>query len=69
MNPLAIYLGALGLFGFGSIFIRNTNCYSRTNGAKNERKRKRKILGELLLIAAIVLLVLAVVTQMVSSVS
>lgn len=69
MNPLTIYLGALGLFGFGSIFIRNANCYSRTDGAKNERKRKRKILGEILLIAAIVLLLLAVVTQLVSGVS
>jgi cell division septal protein FtsQ len=69
MDPITIYLGALGLFGLGAFFTRKTPRGLRLGGAKYERRRKRKILGVILLIAAVLLLVLGVLTQFTSSFS
>jgi hypothetical protein len=69
MITIMFYLGALGLFGLGSLLIRHTSPYSRSGGAKYERKRTRKIVGVILLIAGVLLLGLGVLRQFFSSFS
>jgi hypothetical protein len=69
MNSITIYLGAFGLFGLGSLLIRNTSPYSRLSSTEYARRRKRKILGEMLLIVGALLLGLAMLAQFVSSFS
>jgi hypothetical protein len=63
MKTLMFYLGALGLFSLGSYLIRKSSPYTRSGGTKYERRVKRKVLGEILLIAAALLLGLAVLSQ------
>jgi hypothetical protein len=67
MNPIMMYLGALGLFGLGSLLIRNTAAYSRLSSAEYQKRKKRKIAGQILLIAAVLLFGLAMVAQFVLS--
>jgi len=67
MNPIMIYLGALGLFGLGYLLIRNTSPFSRLSDAEHKKRRKRKIAGEILLIAAVLLLGLGILIQLASS--
>jgi hypothetical protein len=67
MNPILLYIGALGLFGLGSLLIRNTSPYSRLSGPEHKKRRKRKIAGEILLIAAVLLFGLAILAQFTSS--
>jgi len=67
MMALMFYLGSLGLFVLGSLLIRNTSPYSRSGGTEYERKRTRKIVGEILLIAGALLLGLAMLSQFASS--
>ena len=66
MIAIMFYLGALGLFGLGGFLIGNTSPYTRAGGAKYERRRRLKTLGGILLIAGLLLLGMAVLTQIVS---
>jgi hypothetical protein len=63
---LTFYLGSLGLFVLGGLLIRKTSPYSRSGGTKYERRRRRKIAGEILLIAGALLLGLAILSQFIS---
>jgi len=63
MNPIAMYFVALGLFVLGFLFMRNTSPYSRAVGAKYKRKKRRKLIGELVLIMGALVLVMAIIAQ------
>jgi uncharacterized membrane protein len=67
MITILFYLGAAGLFGLGAFLVRKTSPYSRVGGTQYERKRKRKIIGAILLIAAALLLGLGLLNQFFSN--
>jgi hypothetical protein len=67
MITILFYLGAAGLFGLGAFLLRKTSPYSRVGGIKYERKRKRRIIGEILLIAGALLLGLGILNEFFSS--
>ena len=52
MNIMMFYLGALALFGLSAILIRDTSPFSRMGCATYERKRRRWLMGVILLIMA-----------------
>ena len=62
-----LYVGAVGLFVVGALCIRHTSPFSRAGGTNYERKKQRKIVGEILLIAATLLLGLAMLSEFISS--
>ena len=67
MNSVIFYLGALALFGLFTIFNKKTSPWSRSGGIKYVKKRKRKLIGKILLIIATLSLGLGVLTQFFSS--
>jgi hypothetical protein len=67
MITIVFYLGAVGLFGLGALLLRKTSPYSRVGGIRYERKRTRKIVGAILLIAAALLLGLGLLNEFFSS--
>ena len=62
-----LYVGAVGLFVVGALCIRHTSPFSRAGGTNYERKKQRKIVGEILLIAGALVLGMAVLAQLASS--
>jgi len=63
---LMFYLGALGLFVLGGFLLKRTSPYTRVGGAKFERRMLRRTVGIIVLIAATMVLVLAVLSEIVS---
>jgi len=59
MTVIFLYLVALGLFILGGFLMRNTSLYSKSY----KRKKTRRIVGEISLIAAGVFLILAAFCQ------
>jgi len=66
MTPMMFYLGALGLFGLGSLFIRNTAPYRSSGGGEYERRRKRRLMGKILMGAATLPVAMGMMSQFVS---
>jgi hypothetical protein len=64
MTAIFFYLLALGLFGLGLLLIRHTSPYSREGGSRFEWKMRRRLIGEVLILASILALGLAVVNQL-----
>ena len=64
---LTFYLGAAALFGLGALCIRKTSPYSKVGGTTYERRRTRRVIGEILLIAGALLLGLGLLSQFFSS--
>jgi hypothetical protein len=69
MNPIILYVAALALFGVGHLLIRNTSPFSRLNTIEYEKRRNRRIVGQIFWIAGAILLALAMLTQLVASFS
>jgi hypothetical protein len=67
MNPVTFYIGAAALFGMSVFFLRRTSPYSRCGGTEYERKQLRKLIGEILLISAVMLIGVGVVTELASA--
>ena len=67
MSTMWFYIVALVLMVLGGILIRNTSPYSRSGGAQYEKKRKRKLIGMTLIFMAIVLAMLGVIAQFLTS--
>jgi uncharacterized membrane protein len=63
MMTLMFYLGAITLFGLGSLFIRHTSPYTRKGGAEYEKRKKRRLIGVALLIVAAFILVIGLLSQ------
>ena len=66
MITLMFYFGALGLFALGALLIRRTSPYTRSGGVKLERRMKRRLVAQILLIAGALLFGMAVVSQLAS---
>jgi len=66
MITLRLYLGALALYVLGALMLYRTTPYSRLGGAQLERRKKRKMIGMICLIAATLLLGIAILSQFVS---
>jgi hypothetical protein len=64
---LFYYIGAIGFFSLGALCIRNTSPHSRVGGTVYERRKTRKIVGEILLIAGALMLGMAFLSQFFSS--
>jgi hypothetical protein len=67
MNTIMFYLGALALFGLSTVLIGETSPYSRSVGPTFERKRKRRLVGQIVLVMATLSLGIGVLAQFVSS--
>jgi hypothetical protein len=67
VNPIVFYVGAGCLCVLGVLCIYNTAPYSSEGGGAYERIRARRVLGLILLIAAVLLLWLAVSSQFFST--
>lgn len=63
MIPMLFYLGAFALFTLGAFFNRKTSLYTSGGGAKYESRRKRKLIGQILICTAAIPLVLGLLTQ------
>ena len=63
MAAFMLYLLSLALLVGGWILRRHTSPYSRIGGDAYEKKRLRKVIGIILLIAGAMVLVLAILTQ------
>ena len=62
-TPILFYLAALGLFCLGAFFTRKTPGSKRVGGAKFERRRARRNLGQVLLFASVIPVALGVTRQ------
>ena len=60
------YLGSLVLFGLSVTLIRGASPYSRLGCLAYEKKRKHRLVGQILLIMAMLALGIGVVSQFVS---
>ncbi len=67
MSTFLLYIGSAVSFGLGALLMRKTSPFSRVGGTKFERRMKRKILGEILMVAAFLLLGLGLASQFSSS--
>ena len=67
MNAMMFYLGAGGLFGTGVLCFRHSSLYIRAGGVKYERRKQRRLMGQILFILATIFFLLALVTQLFSS--
>ena len=65
---LMFYLGAGGLLGTGVLCFMNTSPYSRIGGDEYEKRKKRRLIGQVFFIMAVLFFGLAVLTQLASSV-
>jgi hypothetical protein len=63
MAAIFFYVLSLILFGLGVLLLRKTSPYSRAGGLKYERKMRRKVIGVILLIAAVLAFGLALLCQ------
>jgi O-antigen/teichoic acid export membrane protein len=63
MTAIFFYILSVVLFGLGALLMRKTSPYSRTGGIKYERKMRRKTIGVILLLAALLAFGLAVLCQ------
>jgi hypothetical protein len=66
MDTIGFYLGAVLLCVLGSLCMRNTSPYTRAGGEKFEKRGKRRLLGQLLLVIAGLCLGVAIITQLAS---
>lgn len=66
MNFLMFYLGAFVLLCLGALFLRNTSARGRMGGAEFEARRKRRMIGNILIAAAAVSLTTGIITQVFS---
>jgi hypothetical protein len=67
MNTIWFYLAAFVLYGLGTFCIRNTSPFTRAGGAKYLRREKRRLVGKILLILAILSLVIGLISQILSA--
>jgi uncharacterized membrane protein len=63
MVVILLYLLSVALLAGGWFLRRHTSPYSRIGGDAYEKKRIRKVIGIILLIAGIMVLILAILTQ------
>jgi uncharacterized membrane protein len=61
------YLGSLALFGISATLIRGASPYSQSGCFAFEKKRKHKLVGQILLVMAIFALGIAVLAQFFST--
>jgi uncharacterized membrane protein len=61
------YLGAVVLIVVGALLMKKTSPFSRVGGRAYERKRKRKVLGVLLLVVAALALGAGAIVQLLQS--
>jgi hypothetical protein len=64
MNPVVFYLAACALFGFSAMLLRRTSPYSRCGGAAYEKRRIRRLVGEILIIAATIVVAVGIIAQL-----
>ncbi len=67
MTPI-FYCAAAGLFALAIVCLNGTSVYSTVGGSDYERRRTRRTVGIILLIAAALLLGVAIVGQLASRV-
>ncbi len=63
MQPLALYLGALGSFTLAVLLFWNTSPFALMGGAEYEWRRRRRLFGKVFYILAAICLAMALVAQ------
>jgi len=63
MSAIVFYLFSVVLFGLGTLCLRKTSPYSRAGGTSYEKKMTRKVIGEIIMVAAALSFGLAILTQ------
>jgi Tfp pilus assembly protein PilF len=66
MTYLVFYFGAFALFCAGAFCSRKTSALGRVGGAEYEKRRKRKVIANVLMVAATVSLATGIITQLYS---
>jgi hypothetical protein len=64
MDTIVFYICAVAFCGLGWFCMKNTSPYTRAGGAKFEKRGKRRLLGQLLLVIAGLCLTVAIITQL-----
>jgi Tfp pilus assembly protein PilF len=67
MIAMIFFLSALSMFGLGGLLMRKTSAFSASDGESYDSKRQRRQIGRLLLIAGVMPLGIAMVTEFNSS--
>ena len=67
MNPAVFYPGLLGLFVIGALLFRNTSIHEASGGTEYERRRRRRFIGIILMLVAVLSAGMALLSQPSSS--
>jgi hypothetical protein len=62
MTPALLFLAAVALIGLSALVLRKTTALARVGGVQYERRRRRKAIGLVLLVAAVMCVVVASIT-------
>jgi len=63
MTAFLFYFFSVVLFGVGTLCLRKTSPYSRAGDTNYGRKMTRKVIGEIIMVAAALTLGLGILTQ------
>jgi hypothetical protein len=67
MTPIILYIVAVALFGLSALLSQNTSVHTRAGGDEIDRRRKRKLIARVLMVAALLSVVVGVSTQVFST--
>jgi O-antigen/teichoic acid export membrane protein len=67
MSPTVLFLVATGLVGFCAVLMRGTAPYSGEGGSDYEKRKTRRLLGILLLVAGAICFGIALLAQFFSN--